>query len=110
MAPAPCRGIGDTQVVLELMGRRVLGSGRHLKDCPEPVPQGISGLVEDGMGSERVLMGTVLALILSPRADEIGLIMVTARTAETIRSFALDKISQVIALDAKPASELTGWH
>jgi hypothetical protein len=52
MTPAPCRRIRDTQIILELTSRGTRGSGGHQKDRPKPVSQGLSGLVEDGMGGQ----------------------------------------------------------
>jgi len=110
MAPAPRGWIGDAQVILELAGRGARGSGSHQKDRPEPVPQGLSCLVKDGMGGEGGLMITPLALILSPGGDEPGLIMTTPGTAEAIGPLAFDEIPETIMLGAKPPSELSRCH
>jgi len=110
MTPAPGRGIGDAQVILELTGRGARGSGGHQKDRPEPVPQGFPRLVEYGMGREGGLMVTVLALILSPRWDEPGLIVAAAGTAVAIRPLSFDEIPHAITLGAKPPSELSRCH
>lgn len=66
MTPTPRRRIRDTQIILELTGGGTRGSGGHKKDGPKPVPQRLSGLVEDGMGGQRSLVTTVLALIFAP--------------------------------------------
>jgi hypothetical protein len=55
-------------------------------------------------------MVATLTLVLSPRADEPGLIMVAARTAEAIGPFSLNEIPQAIALGAKSPPELSGCH
>lgn len=110
MAPAPGRGIGNAQIILELTGRGARGSGGHQKDGPELLPQGFACLVKDGMGGNGGLMIAALALILSPRGDQIGLIMVTAGTAEATGPFARDEIPEAVTLGAKPPCELPGCH
>jgi len=110
MAPAPGRGIGDIQVILELTGRGARGAGGYQKDRPEPVPQRFSRLVKDGMGGEGGLMVTLLALILPPGGDEPGLIMATPGTAEAIGPLAFNEIPEAVTLGAKPPSELSWCH
>ncbi len=82
--------------------------GGHQKDRRKPVPQRPSGFVKDGVGGQGGLMQTLLALIFPARNDAIGLIIFTARTPEAIRPFALDEVSETIALCAKPPFELSG--
>jgi len=110
MTPAPSRRIADAQIILELTGRGARGSGGHQKDGPKPVSERLSGLVKDGIGDHRGLMITTLALIFSARSDQIGLMMVTARTSKTIGPFALDEIPEAIPLGAKSSFELSGVH
>ena len=66
VTPAPGRGIGYAQVILELTCRGARGAGGHQKNRPEPVSQWFPRLMKDGMGNEGSLMITVFALILSP--------------------------------------------
>jgi hypothetical protein len=98
MTPAPGRWIGDAQIILELTGRGARGSGGHQKDRPEPVSQWCPCLVKDGIGSEGSLLITLVALVLSPRCDEPGVLVAAAGTAEAIGPLALDEISNTIAL------------
>ena len=66
--------------------------------------------MKDGVRADCGLMQTTLALILSARGDQIGLIMATAGAAKTIRPLAPDEIPEAIPLRAKPPSELSGGH
>ena len=110
MTPAPGRGIGYAQVILDLTGRGARGSSGHQKDRPEPVSQWFPCLMKDGMGNEGSLTITLFALILSPGVDKPGLIMATPGAAEAIRPLAFDEIPEAIALGAKSPSELSGCH
>ena len=62
------------------------------------------------MGGEGGLMVTALALILSPGADEPGLIMATPGTAEAIGPLAFNEIPEAVTLGAESAPELSGCH
>ena len=66
--------------------------------------------MEDGVGGQRGLVTTMLALIFAARCDQVGLIMVTARAAKAIGPLAFDEISKAITLGAKPPSKLSGGH
>jgi hypothetical protein len=110
VTPAPGRWIRNAQIILELTGRGARGSDGHQKDRPKPVPQRPPGFVKDGVGSQGGLMHTTLALVFSARNDEIGLIMVTTGTAEAIRPFVPDEVSETIPLRAKPPFEMPGGH
>ena len=110
MTPTPGGRIRDAQIILELTSGGARGSGGHEIDRPKPVPQWLSSLVKDGVGRDRRLMQTTLALIFSSGRNKIGLIMVTARTAKAARPFALDDISDAVALRAEASSELSGRH
>ena len=96
--------------MLELASRGPRGAGGHQIDGPKPVPQGLSGLVKDGVGGHRGLMQTTFALIFPARGDKPGLIMVTPGAAKPIGPFALDHISQTIPLGAEATSELSRSH
>jgi hypothetical protein len=63
--------------------------------------------VKHSIGREESLRVTILALILPPRADEPGLIMLTPGIVEAIGPLVPDEISQIITLGAKPVSELS---
>jgi hypothetical protein len=102
--------VGDSQVILQLTSRGAGGSGGHQIDCPEPVTKRFSGLMKDSIGADCGLMQTTLALILSARGDQIGLIMVTAGTAKTIRPFPFDEIPEAIPLSTKPPPQLSEGH
>ena len=96
--------------MLELASRRARSSGGYQKDGPKPVPQGLSSLVKDGVGSDRGLMSTMSTLIQFAGFDEIGPIMATTRTAEPVWPFTPDDIPQTITFCAKPPTELPGCH
>ena len=110
MAPAPGRGIGYAQVILELTGRGARGAGGHQIDGPEPIPQGFSGLMKDRVRCHRSLMTATTALIQLSSFNEISSTMVTTRTSKALRPFAFDEIPKAIPLGSKPAPELPWRH
>jgi hypothetical protein len=55
-------------------------------------------------------MVTLLALILSPRVDEPGLIMATLGTAEAVGPLAFNEIPEAVTLGAESTPELSGCH
>jgi hypothetical protein len=100
VTPTPRSGITQPQVHLNLAGRRTRGPGGHQKDGPKPVPQGLSGLVKDGIGGKGCLMTTTFALIEPSLLYDIGLMMATPGTPKTIRPFLSDQIPKTIPLCA----------
>ncbi len=110
VAPAPGRGVGQPQVMLDLAGGGAGGAGGHQVDRPEPIAQRLVGLVEDGVGGHRGLMAAAPALVFAPRGDQVGLVMVAARAAETLGPLALDDVAQAVALGAETPAELLRGH
>ena len=84
--------------------------GGNQKDGPEPVPQGLPGLVKNGMGGEGGLMVALFTLILSPRWNEPVLIMAAAGTAEPIGPLTFDEIPHAVALGAEAPTGLSRCH
>jgi len=110
VTPAPGSRITQTQVSLNLAGRRACCPGGHQKDGPKPVSQGLPGLVKDGIGSKGCLMPTTFALIEPSVLYYIGLMMTTPGTPKTIRPFLPDQIPKAIPLCAESPFELMGAH
>jgi len=78
VAPTPRGRITQSQVSLNLTGRRSRCACSHQKDGPKPVPRGLSGLVKYGIGGKRCLMTTPFALVEPSLLYDVGLIVATS--------------------------------